>query len=204
MFRFALIIGIVVSIVTTIAGSFSKTAAQATSNATDAKLLPEGPGKAVVLKACLSCHSVKPIVAKPGRSEDDWADVVSKMVGRGAILSDDDADLVIQYLAANFGPDANTPAATSEVQPSSTEKSAPASADSNSNSANSSGSSTTVYVNTATADQFESELGLSPTEAELIVHYREQHGNFKTWQDLSSIPGVPAEKIKENQKRLVF
>jgi DNA uptake protein ComE-like DNA-binding protein len=38
----------------------------------------------------------------------------------------------------------------------------------------------------------------------LIVRHREQSGNYKTWEDVSSVPGVSAEKIKENQKRLTF
>ena len=61
-----------------------------------------------------------------------------------------------------------------------------------------------MNVNKAGVQELESSLGLSETEAEAIVHHREQNGNFKTWQEVSSVPGVPAEKISNNQKRLVF
>lgn len=205
MIRFALINSVVAIVAIALAGSLSKTtaqtapnAAQAAQNAADAKLLPDGPGKAVVVKACLSCHSTKPIIAKPGRSEDDWVDVISKMVGRGAILSDDDADLVIQYLSTNFGPDTkNAPSASAD-------KPVQAGAGTTANSSESPSSSSPVRVNKANAGELESALGLSKAEAESIVHYREQHGNFKTWEDVSSIPGIPTEKIKANQSRLVF
>jgi len=73
------------------------------SNA-DAGLLPDGPGKDVVLKKCTSCHNIRNVIAHRG-DEDDWAQEVSKMIGRGAAnISDDDADAIVNYLAAHFGP----------------------------------------------------------------------------------------------------
>ncbi|MES2255391.1 MAG: cytochrome c [Pseudomonadota bacterium] len=68
-----------------------------------AQELPEGKGKAVVQTACSQCHSVDIILGQP-RSRGDWMDVVSRMVGNGAELSDDDFNLVIEYLATNLGP----------------------------------------------------------------------------------------------------
>jgi DNA uptake protein ComE-like DNA-binding protein len=53
-------------------------------------------------------------------------------------------------------------------------------------------------------DELESALGLSRTQAEAIARYRERHGNFKSWQEVSSVPGVPPEKIKDHQKSLIF
>lgn len=68
-----------------------------------AQELPEGKGKAVVQTACSQCHSVDVILGQP-RSRGDWMDVVSRMIGNGAELSDDDFNLVIEYLATNLGP----------------------------------------------------------------------------------------------------
>ena len=65
--------------------------------------LPEGKGKALVRTACSQCHSVDVILGQP-RSRGDWMDVVSRMVGNGEELSDDDFNLVIEYLATNLGP----------------------------------------------------------------------------------------------------
>ena len=65
--------------------------------------LPEGKGKALVRTACSQCHSVDLLLDQP-RSRESWTDVVSQMVGNGAQLSDDDFNLVIDYLATNLGP----------------------------------------------------------------------------------------------------
>jgi cytochrome c5 len=65
--------------------------------------LPEGQGKALVQSACTQCHGIDLIVAHP-RSREDWTEVVSRMIGNGAELSDDDYNQVIQYLAINLGP----------------------------------------------------------------------------------------------------
>jgi len=207
MIRFVIFTGVMAAVVFTVAGSLSKAAAQIAPNAADARLLPDGPGKEVIVKACLSCHSIKPIIAKPGRSADDWADVISKMVGRGAVISDDDADLVIQYLSTHFGPDAQNGPAKSpseSTQPASPQRSEPQPDKDTAAGANSSNSAAPLNVNKASVDELESQLGFSRPEAELIIQYREKHGDFKTWQEVSSIPGIPVEKIKENQKRLVF
>lgn len=67
-----------------------------------AQELPEGQGKAAVLTACTQCHGIDVIVRQP-RSRDEWMDVVSRMVGNGAQLSDDDYNLVIEYLATDLG-----------------------------------------------------------------------------------------------------
>ena len=69
----------------------------------NAQELPDGPGKAVVQTACSQCHSLEVVIGQP-RSRDAWTDLVSQMVGNGAQLSDDDYNLVIEYLAAHFGP----------------------------------------------------------------------------------------------------
>lgn len=68
-----------------------------------AQELPEGQGKALVQSACTQCHGIDVIVSQR-RSRQDWTDVVSRMVGNGAELSDEDYNQVIQYLAINLGP----------------------------------------------------------------------------------------------------
>ena len=65
--------------------------------------LPEAPGKALVQSACTQCHGIDVIVRQP-RSREDWTEVVSRMIGNGAQLSDEDYNQVIQYLAINLGP----------------------------------------------------------------------------------------------------
>jgi hypothetical protein len=75
-------------------------------------ILPEAPAKAVILRACTSCHQPTVIVAKP-HTADEWDEIVGKMIGRGAELTDAEQDQVISYFAKNFGPKApGSPAST--------------------------------------------------------------------------------------------
>jgi mono/diheme cytochrome c family protein len=77
-------------------------------SSSDANLLPDGPGKDVVLKKCQSCHSIRTVISRHG-TEDDWAQEVTKMIGRGATISDDEGDTIVDYLAAHFGPSSSQP-----------------------------------------------------------------------------------------------
>lgn len=61
-----------------------------------------------------------------------------------------------------------------------------------------------VNVNKATAQDFVSSLAFPAPEAEAIVHYREEKGNFKSVEDLEKIPGVDARRIEQKKDRLVF
>jgi hypothetical protein len=71
----------------------------------NADKLADGPGEKLVEKACLSCHNAHVIVTKRA-SADDWAEDVDKMVARGAVLTDDENDQVVEYLSTHYGPDA--------------------------------------------------------------------------------------------------
>ena len=146
-------------------------------------------------------------------TEDEWGEEVDKMVSRGAILSDDETDQVITYLSTHYGPNDSKSGQTATQgpagQPSSSQSSSPdnpaqPAASPSATPSPSSDTSSPVNVNKALVQELESSLGLSETEAEAIIHYREQNGNFKTWQEVSTVPGVPAEKIRDNQKRIAF
>lgn len=171
----------------------------------DADFFPDGPGKAVVEKTCLTCHNAKIATSKPG-TEDEWADVVNQMMGKGAVLSDDEVDQVVEYLAKHFGPPdtKGTDAPSSAPAPPSPEKTAtpPPSAASAPPSSASSGA--TVNVNKASVEELKSSLGLSDAEAEAIIKYREEHGNLKTWQDVAFAAKISPEKIKDKQKLITF
>ena len=75
--------------------------------------LPDGHGKDLVMRACVKCHNLK-IVTTKRASEEEWTRSVDNMINRGATLSDDEADEVIDYLSQNFKP------AKSEHQPDTT------------------------------------------------------------------------------------
>jgi competence protein ComEA len=53
-----------------------------------------------------------------------------------------------------------------------------------------------VNVNKATAEEMASRLRLTAKEADAIVKYRRQHGNFKDWIELLKVDGVNAMKIE--------
>jgi competence ComEA-like helix-hairpin-helix protein len=166
----------------------------------DDSALPDGPGKEIIKKSCSQCHNASVIVTKPGRTDDDWTDILNKMIGRGAVLSDEDGDTLLDYLSTNFGPSWKGKPSTSPPAAGAAPDSSKSSSAAEAQAAN----SAPVNVNKASAQELATALGLTPDEAESIVKHREQSGNYKTWQDVASVPSVPAEKIKENQKRLTF
>ena len=78
-------------------------------------LLPPGPGREATIKGCSGCHGVGILVGEH-RSEYLWSTTVSMMVSIGAPVPDDEFDLVVSYLTAQFGP-RPAPAASSTPAP---------------------------------------------------------------------------------------
>jgi competence ComEA-like helix-hairpin-helix protein len=152
--------------------------------------MPDGTGKAIVQRACSACHAVTVVTSKHV-SQKEWDQVVNQMVSRGADLTDDEVDTVIEYLAKNYGP--LDQKATPSTAASSADTVAPPTAD-----------TTPVDVNKASAQELASSLGLEKSEAEALVKYREQNGNFKTWHEVAAVPGVSAAKVEGMQKRITF
>jgi Quinohemoprotein amine dehydrogenase A, alpha subunit, haem binding len=66
-------------------------------------VLPEAPGKEIVVRACTSCHQAPQIVAKR-HTPEEWDELVGKMIARGAAVDDAEEDVVINYLTKYFGP----------------------------------------------------------------------------------------------------
>jgi competence ComEA-like helix-hairpin-helix protein len=158
--------------------------AKSGSSKSAADSLPDGPGKELVLKKCVSCHSIQ--------TGDEWAQIVSTMVGRGAVVSDDDADAIVDYLAAHFGPSSAKPGSSSSAGASPT----PGSGNSD--------TSTPIYINKATVDQLRSGLGLTQAQAGIIVHYREKNGDFKDFPQLLAVPGIDSALLKNEQSKIAF
>ena len=61
-----------------------------------------------------------------------------------------------------------------------------------------------INVNTASAEDLETSLGFSGKEAQAIVAYREQNGNFKDFEQLKNVPGVSEEKLQAKRSRIAF
>jgi mono/diheme cytochrome c family protein len=63
--------------------------------------LPDGPGKAEVESQCSSCHSLARVVSHRD-SLEGWRVIVDNMVGMGAMFTDDDKELIVNYLFKSF------------------------------------------------------------------------------------------------------
>ena len=61
-----------------------------------------------------------------------------------------------------------------------------------------------VNVNTAAAKDLSDSLDLTSAEADAIVKYRADKGNFKEFADLRKVPGLDAAKLEPIQKRIKF
>jgi Glucose dehydrogenase len=79
----------------------AKVAAPSRATARPVKL-PDGPGKAILQRACgTTCHGVYAVTAVP-RGRAAWAAMVDNMVARGATVKDNEIQLLVDYLAKHF------------------------------------------------------------------------------------------------------
>ena len=80
--------------------------------------LPDGKGKAELIRGCTDCHSAALIVQKR-RTPDDWKKVVDDMAARTSESTPKDVDNIVRYLNTNFGiKKTGTTAATQSANPS--------------------------------------------------------------------------------------
>ena len=75
-----------------------------------ANALPPGDGRDLVATACTQCHALSVILAMRDGSIG-WKRHLHHMIMRGAQLSPPEADTVLAYLDANFGPGQRMPPA---------------------------------------------------------------------------------------------
>ncbi|MCZ2079548.1 MAG: PQQ-binding-like beta-propeller repeat protein [Bryobacterales bacterium] len=65
--------------------------------------LPDGAGKAVVMRSCAgTCHDMQ-VVVGVRRDRTAWAAMVDNMIARGAKAKGDEVKLIVDYLATHFG-----------------------------------------------------------------------------------------------------
>ena len=64
-----------------------------------------------------------------------------------------------------------------------------------------------VDINVADAEQLAQLKGIGPKKAGAIVNYRQEHGSFKSLQDLEHVPGFGkkslAKMLEANPNRLI-
>ena len=61
-----------------------------------------------------------------------------------------------------------------------------------------------LHVNSATAEEFSTVLGLSAKDAKAIVEHRKTHGKFADAAALAKVEGVDTKKIEEQAEALIF
>lgn len=130
--------------------------------------LPDGPGRDVTVKACGPCHEPRR-AASVRLTREGWAAVIDNMITRGAIVSDEQYPVVLDYLSTHFLGEAPQP----------------------------------LNLNTAPQIELETAGGLLRREAAAVVRYREQHGRFKTLDDLKKVPGLDFKKIESRRDVMV-
>jgi len=69
-----------------------------------AQTLPDGPGKATVVRVCSGCHEAA-IVSDKKMSRQEWSDVVDEMREKGANATDQEVEVILDYLTKFFGKD---------------------------------------------------------------------------------------------------
>jgi competence ComEA-like helix-hairpin-helix protein len=60
-----------------------------------------------------------------------------------------------------------------------------------------------IDINVATAAQFEKLSGIGPVLAANIVKYRDQHGSFRTVDDLDKVNGIGPKRLESIRERCV-
>ena len=65
--------------------------------------LPEGPNRALVERACGSCHDIEQ-VAINGRSEAGWNGTIEEMTGYGLRVTPAERALILEYLKTYLPP----------------------------------------------------------------------------------------------------
>jgi len=61
-----------------------------------------------------------------------------------------------------------------------------------------------ININKANAVDLQTALLLRRSQAMAILQYRSEHGNFKSIDDLRSVPGLDFSKIEAKKARLIF
>ncbi len=63
---------------------------------------------------------------------------------------------------------------------------------------------TKIHVNSESAAELQLDLPITLDTASAIVRYRQEHGGFKSIDDLEKVPNLNPAIVRENQDRFVF
>lgn len=131
-------------------------------------MLPDAPGKSIVVAKCTQCHGAE-MFAFSHKTADDWDQTITKMTSNGLVITDQEYDVIMDYLTKNLGP----------LPPK-------------------------INVNKASAADLQKGLDLTDAEAQAIVKYHTDHGDFKDWHDVAKVDGVDPKKIEAKKDSISF
>ena len=67
--------------------------------------LPEGPGREILVAACLGCHELTALALFKGfYTRESWQTLVLTMKEQGAPVDETEIEVLADYLAQHFGP----------------------------------------------------------------------------------------------------
>ena len=66
--------------------------------------LPRGPVRQVILDSCTTCHGIDDY-AYYAMDRAGWQKLIDTMKDKGAVLSDDNRSILLDWLVSKFGPD---------------------------------------------------------------------------------------------------
>jgi len=66
-----------------------------------AETLPEGPGKATVVKVCGGCHAPEAVIGT-NNTKRGWTELVDEMISKGAVADARQRREIIAYLVRHF------------------------------------------------------------------------------------------------------
>jgi competence protein ComEA len=129
-------------------------------------VLPDGKAKTLIQNTCSECHGLETVVSTALTSEK-WRTTVVKMVKKGATLSPEEIDTVVDYLTIYFAQEK-------------------------------------VNINKASAQDMQTNLQLTPAEAEAIIAHRKANGEIKDIESLRKVTGLDAKKLEAKKDQLTF
>ncbi len=115
-------------------------------------------------KVCHDCHEPDRIV-ETRRTRGGWEEIIEKMIEKGATGTDQDFDLVLEFLLRHYG---------------------------------------MVNINQSSPEEIAMVIGLSPKEADAIVTFRRENGNFKNFDALTKVPGLDVKKLEDHKADMLF
>ena len=100
---------IILSIVIVVILLFSRSAGQAAEQTAGGFV--DAPGKELLMNKCFQCHGEK-MWKDLKQDQRKWEGVLYRMVGRGALWTEEEINTMAVYLATGFGPQSEKAAAT--------------------------------------------------------------------------------------------